>query len=52
MVQTIITRNFKELDNMTLAVMSVKRRQKVRNYFTAICKKRKLIVSGKGIVFL
>ena len=57
MVQSIVTRTFKELDNMPLArhkdlaVMSFMRRRKLRNYFSAICKKRKLIISGKGIVF-
>lgn len=57
MVQSIFMRTFKELNNMPLArhkdlaVMSIMRRQKLRNYFSAICKKRKLITSGKGIVF-
>lgn len=32
-------------------VMSIVRRQRIRKYFSAICKKRKLIASGKGIVF-
>lgn len=57
MVLSIVTRTLKELDNMPLArhkdlaVMSIIRRKKKGNYFSAICKKIQLITSGQGIAF-